>query len=475
MFFACRSIAGITPHYRAGLRRVRQAGKNSKIQVVYLIAFTFATGPNRDKIKYLRILFYNIFLFLYRLALPLAAPFNSKARKWVQGRKNIFSRLAAAIPAGDKIIWVHCASLGEFEQGRPVIEKLRALNSGHKILLTFFSPSGYEVQQHYSGADWVFYLPMDGPVAAKRFIQITHPSLVIFVKYEFWYYYLKKIKYSNIPFLLISAQLKKDSSFLKVYGGLLKKMISRFDHLFVQNQASKEVVDEMGLANNCTVSGDTRFDRVAEIAERAEPLPLIEAFTNNQRTIVAGSTWREDEAVLQKAMSIIDDAELKLIIAPHEIDEKHLAFIKGLFPAAILYSELKANPALSNSRILIIDNFGMLSRLYQYGYLAYVGGGLTTNGVHNVLEAAVYHKIVLFGPYYHDYSEAIGLVQTGGGISFMDEKRDGVMLAQLVEVLLKNKDDYAIRSKEAGEFVQSNRGATQKIMDFIQEKRLLTN
>ncbi len=392
----------------------------------------------------------------------------------MQGRKNIFQKLEQAIPQSEKIIWMHCASLGEFEQGRPVIEKLKAQGTGHKILLTFFSPSGYEAQKNYKGADWVFYLPMDSPGNAKRFLEIVHPSLVIFVKYEFWYYYLKKIKYRNIPLLLISALFRKDMSFFKWYGKLQRKMLSRFDHLFVQNQESKKLVDEIGLAHICSVSGDTRFDRVIEIALSASAIPEIEKFIGDSKVIIAGSTWPEDEDVLQKVFSEINNPSLKLIIAPHEINEKHLNTIRELFPNSVLFSQLTThNSQLTTT--LIIDNIGMLSRLYKYAYIAYIGGGLRTMGVHNVLEAAVYNKPVLFGPFYHKYTEAIGLVQAGGGLPFNDPKKDGVMLGELIEALLINEEEYNYRSAGAGNFVQSNNGATQKIIQFIQEKRLLTN
>ncbi len=394
----------------------------------------------------------------------------------MQGRKALFEKLEQAIPPGERVIWVHCASLGEFEQGKPVIEELRKLATGHRILLTFFSPSGYEVQKDYKGADWVFYLPLDGPRTAKRFLEIVHPSLVIFVKYEFWYYYLKKIKYRKIPLLLISALFRKDMSFFKWYGKLQRNMLARFDHLFVQNESSKKLVDKIGLSAICSVSGDTRFDRVIEIAGKFEHIPVIEQFIGNNKVIVAGSTWPEDEEVLQKAVTAINDPFIKMIIAPHETDEKHIASAKVIFPTAILFSELHTSdqpPATSN--ILIIDNIGMLSRLYKYADITYVGGGLRTMGVHNVLEAAVYDKPVLFGSSYHKYTEATGLVKSGGGIPFSDEKKDGAMLKELISALLNNKDEYNYRSKAAGDFVRSNKGATERIMRFIQEKRLLTS
>lgn len=392
----------------------------------------------------------------------------------MNGRKNIFHRLEESIGKNQNIIWFHCASLGEFEQGRPVIEELKARYKNYKILLTFFSPSGYEVQKDYKEADWVFYLPLDGRKNAKRFLSIVQPALVIFVKYEFWYYYLKQINKHNTRFLLISAQFKKDSLFQRIYGSLLKKMLSRFDHLFVQTEESREMAVNMGLADICTVSGDTRFDRVIAIAEKFEPIPLIEKFIGENPVVIAGSTWPEDEVILQKSLKLLNKSELKLIIAPHEINEKKLADLQKLFPDSILYSKLKSRILVSAS-CLIIDNVGMLSRLYKYGTLTYVGGGITKNGVHNVLEAAVYNKIVLFGPFYEKYSEAIGLLKSGGAISFIDKKKDGIVLSQLIETLLSKKDEFDTRSKAAGEFVQSNKGATQKIIQFIQENRLLTN
>ncbi|HEV7782652.1 MAG TPA: glycosyltransferase N-terminal domain-containing protein, partial [Chitinophagaceae bacterium] len=405
--------------------------------------------------------FYNIFLWLFRAGTHIASLFNPKAKKWIRGRKKIFEKLEEAIPAGEKIIWVHCASLGEFEQGRPVIEKLGVEYTGHKILLTFFSPSGYEIQKNYKGADWVFYLPLDGPRTAKRFLEIVHPSLVIFVKYEFWFYYLKKIKYRNIPLLLISALFRKDMSFFKWYGKLQRKMLSRFDHLFVQNASSKELVEEIGLGAICSVSGDTRFDRVLEIASAAKPIPEIEKFIAGNKTIIAGSTWPEDEEVFQKAFFSLTDLSLKLIIAPHEINEKHITDIKKLFPDSVLFSELfiARNDATTQdprlTTVLIIDNIGILSRLYQYATICYVGGGMKKNGVHNVLEAAVWYKPVLFGSFYHKYTEAVGLAASGGGLPFHNESGDGIMLKELIMGLLVNKEEYEARSEAAGEFVRS--------------------
>ncbi|HVT86848.1 MAG TPA: glycosyltransferase N-terminal domain-containing protein [Chitinophagaceae bacterium] len=416
------------------------------------------------------VLFYNIFLLLFKFSAKVSSLFNLKAAKWQKGRKNIFEHLQQAIPENEKIIWMHCSSLGEFEQGRPVIEQLKILYTDYKILLTFFSPSGYEVKKDYDGADWVFYLPIDGPKNAKRFLEITHPGLVIFVKYEFWYYYLKKIKYRNIPLLLISALFLKDMAFFKWYGSLQRKMLSRFDHLFVQNESSKKLIDGIGLASICSVSGDTRFDRVIEIAEKFEPIPFIEKFIGSDKCIVAGSTWKEDEGVLSQLD--ISENKIKLIIAPHEITESHLDDIKKLFPLSIRLSELvTSNPQPATGNTLIIDSIGLLSRLYKYATITYVGGALKPIGVHNVLEAAVYGKPVLFGPYYNKYIEAAELVQCGGGLSFSDT----ASLQEKIDMLLKNENEYIKTCKVSEKYVISKKGATQKIIQFIQEKRLLTN
>lgn len=398
--------------------------------------------------------------------MPIAALFNPKAKKWVQGRQNIFERLEKATAGHQSIIWMHCASLGEFEQGRPLLEKLKADPSfkHSKFLLTFFSPSGYEIRKDYKGADWVFYLPMDGPRNAKRFLEIVDPSLVIFVKYEFWYYYLKKIKYRNFPLILVSALFWKEMSFFKWYGAMQRKMLSRFDHLFVQDQVSKQLLDDIGLSSITSISGDTRFDRVIDIAEGAEPLPLIEQFLNGNKTIIAGSTWPEDEEVLKQSIGTTKDPSLKLIMAPHEISEKHLASITELFPGSVRYSQLAtANPG---SRVLIIDNIGLLSRLYKYATITYIGGGFG-KGIHNTLEAAVYAKPVIFGPVFHKFKEAADLIRSGGAFTVSSADESIKIINQLLS------DDLKLREsgKSSGDYVYSNRGATNRIIHFLKEKR----
>jgi 3-deoxy-D-manno-octulosonic-acid transferase len=373
--------------------------------------------------------------------------------------------------------------LGEFEQGRPLLEKLRSQYPGYKLLLTFFSPSGYEIRKDYKGADWVFYLPMDGVLNAKRFLKIVNPSLVIFVKYEFWYYYLREIKQRNIPLLLVSALFRENSGYFKWHGGLQRKMLFLFQHVFVQTEASKKMLGSIGIVNNCSVSGDTRFDRVIEIAENSAAIPVIEQFTANKKTIVAGSTWPEDEEILQKTMRSINDPLLQFIIAPHEINKEHISQLQKLFPGSILFSELTndnrhpdnyretmGNEQQASGNTLIIDNIGMLSRLYKYAYITYIGGGFG-KGIHNTLEAAVYGKPVLFGPVYHKFNEAMGLISVGGAIS-INNTEDCIVA---IQKLLQDEKVYVSSSETARKYVYANKGATEKVMQFIQENRLLTN
>jgi 3-deoxy-D-manno-octulosonic-acid transferase len=424
----------------------------------------------------LGLFFYNIFLLVFNAGTRIAGLFNGKAKKWVIGRRNIFEKLETAITSNDKVIWMHCASLGEFEQGRPLLEEIRSQYPGYKLLLTFFSPSGYEIRKDYKGADWVFYLPMDGVRNAKRFLKIVNPSLVVFVKYEFWYYYLKEIKRNNIPLLLVSGLFRADSGYFKWHNGLQRKMLFFFQHVFVQTEASKKMLGSIGLTDNCSVSGDTRFDRVIEIAENSAAIPVIETFTTNNKTIVAGSTWPEDEEVLQKTMQTINDPSLQLIIAPHEINKEHISQLQKLFPGAVMYSQLQtSNPDPDSyrdqtSNILIIDNIGMLSRLYKYAYIAYIGGGFG-KGIHNTLEAAVYGKPVLFGPVYHKFNEAMDLISIGGAVS-INNTDDCIMV---IQKLLQDETGYVSSSESARKYVYANKGATEKVMQFIQENRLLTN
>ena len=413
------------------------------------------------------IFFYNVFLLLYRAGIDIASLWNSKAKLWVNGRKDIFQELKSKLEnKNSKITWFHCSSLGEFEQGRPVIEKLKSQYPDSKILLTFFSPSGYEIRKDYKGADWVFYLPLDSKNNATRFLDTVHPSLVVFVKYDYWYYYLTGCKKKDIPLLLISGIFRKDQPFFKRYGSLHRRMLKRFTHFFVQDKESLGLLQSINI-NNATIAGDTRFDRVWEIAENFKPIEGIERFCGNSPVLVAGSTWPEDEKIIENAMT--NFPQLKLIIAPHEIDNEHIDQLKSLFPEAVLYSQLIAQNS-KPSTVLIIDNIGMLSRLYYYSTVTYIGGGFN-KGIHNTLEAAVYGKPVLFGPNYKKFKEAGGLIESGGGICVSTSAE----LLAVLQKFINNKNELEVSSKNSFDFVKQNRGATGNILHYIEVNRLLTN
>jgi 3-deoxy-D-manno-octulosonic-acid transferase len=420
-------------------------------------------------------LIYNLFLFLYSAGIRIAALWNPKARKWLDGRKNIFTTINHQLSAiNSKPVWMHCASLGEFEQGRPVLESLKAKDPELKIVLTFFSPSGYEVMKNYKGADHIFYLPMDNVFAAKKFIDAIGPSLVLWVKYEYWFYYLQELKRRNIPVLLVSGIFRKSQPFFKIYGGIWKQMLDNFEHLFVQNEASKILLQTIGVSNNVTVSGDTRFDRVIEIAKQTLQSAIIDSFCNNQIVIVAGSTWEDDEIILA-AYGDETHHQQKIIVVPHEIDKAHIDALKKMFKKSVCYTEVENNPALlqdiSSYNTLIVDTVGMLSRLYKFGRINYVGGGFTNDGIHNILEAAVWGRPVIIGENYEKYFEATDLVDCGAAESISD----AVELKEVVDDWLSDEKNYSECGNAAREYVYAKAGATKKIVDFIYVNRLLTS
>jgi len=408
-------------------------------------------------------------LLLYRAGVRIASLWNNKAKLWLNGRKNIFDRLSAELRAQDsRIIWFHCSSLGEFEQGRPVIEKLKSQNPGLKFLLTFFSPSGYEIRKNYKGVDWVFYLPLDSKKNAKAFFDIVNPELAVFVKYDYWYYYLNECKKRKTPLLLVSGIFRQDQPFFKWYGNLHHNMLNCFTHFFVQDKESLQLLLSINI-NNATVAGDTRFDRVSEIAENFTPIEEIEKFCSRSPVFIAGSTWPEDEKLIKDATANFPD--LKVIIAPHEIHKEHIDQLKTIFPDAVLHSQLKPRGSQSIiSNRLIIDNIGILSRLYHYATITYIGGGFN-KGIHNTLEPAVYGKPVLFGPNYKKFKEAVGLIETGGGICISSSNELSVILQKFIS----NKSELELSSNNSFDFVKQNKGATEKILHYIEANRLLTN
>ncbi len=414
---------------------------------------------------------YNIFLAFYKIGVLVASLKSKKARLWIDGRRDIFSKLQkwrAQFPNDQEIIWIHCASLGEFEQGRPLIENIKETQPLHKIILTFFSPSGYEVRKNYQHADAVFYLPMDGKTNAQKFISILKPTLVFWVKYEYWFYYLETLKENNITVILVSAVFRKSQPFFKWYGAIWKKILQSFNKIFVQNSESVSLLQTIGFAQNTILAGDTRFDRVIDIAENSAALPeILLDFAKNSKVVIAGSTWEEDEEELVHYVNANKD--IKFIIAPHEIDEERIADVKKLFKNSILFSQLKESK--SDAQVIIIDSIGMLSSLYQLADVAYIGGGFNGSGIHNILEAAVFGKPIIFGPVYEKFSEAKQLVEMKGAFSIAN----AIELEGLLDALLKNDNFLATTGAICKKFVYEHSGATNKIMEYIHEKRLLTN
>ena len=418
-------------------------------------------------------LFYHLFRLTYPFVIRIAAPFHPKAKAWVVGRAGIFQQLEKLRGQGPTI-WIHCASLGEFEQGRPVIEHLKSQYPNYKILLTFFSPSGYENQKHFPGADWVFYLPMDSPSNAKRFLDVVNPTLAIFVKYEFWFYYLKKLHYRKVPLLLISASFRPEMSFFRWYGAFARKMLTRFDRIFVQDETSKELLSTIGITKTVEVAGDTRFDRVVAIAAQTRSIPEIDAFMNGKPTIIIGSSWQADEQLWQRVWPRIKSLGIKLLIAPHEVNGSHILQLQKLFPEAVLHSALSISKIEPEPAVLIVDRIGLLAHLYRFGWVNYVGGGMTPAGVHNVLEAAVYGRPVICGPHIKKYREAVELVDAGGSVA-LPASQTSDRLLELLEEWISNPNQISAFGTKAANYVNERTGSVNKIIHYIQENRLLTS
>ena len=358
-------------------------------------------------------LFYNISILLYNLGIRVASLFNSKAKLWIKGRKNIFQKLQLATQGHTNIAWFHCASLGEFEQGRPIIKGYKKKYPTHKILLTFFSPSGYEIRKNDNIADWVFYLPADTKANAKKFICIVKPIKVLFVKYEFWFNYITECKKQNIPFYFVSSIFRKEQIFFK--NKWFRRQLQNVTHFFVQDKTSDELLKNIGL-NNSTISGDSRFDSVKETEKNEKSFPLIEVFSKNKTTIICGSTWSKDEELIIKVIK--ENQQFNYIIAPHELNNlsQLQKRINGL-----LFSEAN-DQNLHNSNVLIIDSIGLLSGIYSYGKIAYIGGGFGS-GIHNVLEAITFGLPVIFGPNYQKFNEANELIELGIAKSIANVKQ----------------------------------------------------
>jgi 3-deoxy-D-manno-octulosonic-acid transferase len=401
---------------------------------------------------------YNISIFFLGLGLRLWSLFNTKAREFVTGRKGIFRRIEEALKDNAApVIWVHCASLGEFEQGRPVIEALKKEFYTHKIFLTFFSPSGYLVRKGYSNADYIFYLPLDTKRNARRFIRRVKPELALFVKYEYWFHYSELLKRFKVPLLSISCIFRKEQFFFRKTGSFNRRILKNVTHFFVQNQESVELLRSISLYN-ITLSGDTRFDRVKQIVAGAEEVELAKKFKGGERVFVVGSAWPEDLEVL---IPFINENKLKFIIAPHEISESLLNHLqRSLTVKSILYSQA-AGKDLDDFSVLLIDNVGLLSRLYRYGEFAFIGGAYG-KGLHNILEAACYGVPILFGDRnYEKFQEATDLINRGGAFPVKDYPD----LKHKYE-MLNVPETFLLACEVSRQYVQENTGATEKIMKY---------
>lgn len=403
---------------------------------------------------------YTLALHLYALSVELASFFNRKARMTRIGQWYTNRILRKNIDRNARYIWFHAASLGEFEQGRPMIEAIRKRHPEYKILLTFFSPSGYEVRKNYDGADVICYLPFDTPYKVRKFLNLANPYIAVFIKYEFWLNYLTELKKRGIKTYLVSAVFRPNQLFFKWYGGWYRKALLCYERLFVQDEDSKKILADYGI-NNVEVCGDTRFDRVLEIRQNARLLPEIEPFIKDGKPVlIVGSSWPEDEKIIIPYFN--SHPELKLIIAPHEIHREHLLYIQSLLNRPSVRLSESKEESLQNHDCLIIDSFGLLSSIYRYGQVAYVGGGFG-KGIHNTLEAAVYSIPVIYGPKYHKFKEAKGLIDCGGGFSV-----DGEMA--FVNYMDNFISDPELRKKAgaaAGNFVYDNTGATEKILSYF--------
>lgn len=408
---------------------------------------------------------YNIIMYIIQLGVAIGSIFNDKLRKMWQGEQDAVQTLRKKVEPDADYIWFHAASLGEFEQGRPLMEQIKKSYPQYKILLTFFSPSGYEVRKNYEGADIITYLPIDTVGNARQFLRTVRPVMAFFIKYEFWYNYLHILQYRGIPAYSVSSIFRPDQVFFKWYGRGYGRVLKCFTRFFVQNEESKKLLESIGIHDTMVV-GDTRFDRVLQIKEASKQLPIVERFVKGtpeepQKVFVAGSSWQPDEEIFLKYFN--NHRDWKLIVAPHVIGEDHLKFIFSLIKdkKVVRYTQATEDN-VADADVLIIDCFGLLSSVYHYGDVAYVGGGFGV-GIHNVLEAAVWGMPVLFGPNNKHFAEAQGLLQSGGGIEIEDNETFSLIMSQLSD----GSAYYDTCGQEAGAFVQSLAGATKKVLSSV--------
>jgi len=403
---------------------------------------------------------YNLGILGYYLLVRIVSIRNEKARKWIEGRKDIFKRLHETITPGERILWFHASSLGEFEQGRPVIESIRKLKPEYKILLTFFSPSGYELRKDYKYADYIFYLPLDTKKNASRFIDIVRPEKVFFIKYEFWYNFLTQLKEEGIPTYIFSALFRPSQIFFKPWGKWYLKAISTYEHIFVQNQESYNILHQYGF-KNVSICGDTRLDRVGEIADAAPRLDKLEIFCGSKKAIIAGSTWKEDEDLFIPYLNKCQSGQ-KFVIAPHEVTPQSLERICGALEKPYVFYSTASNDELSNSDVLIVDGYGYLVSVYRYGMCAYVGGGFTS-GIHSILEPAAFGLPVIFGPDYQKFQEAHDMLSLRAASCIHDYAE----LEYQIDSYRSNPGKLSSASAVACGYVNKNRGASKEIVKYL--------
>ena len=408
--------------------------------------------------------FYNILIYISRLILRLLGFFNPKLKLGIEGRKHTFGVLKKHLSKSDKTLWFHCASLGEFEQGLPVFKELRKLYPNHKFVVTFFSPSGYEIRKNTPVADVVVYLPWDTKSNAKKFLDYVHPELIVFVKYEVWPNILLEAKKRNIKAILISALFRKDQIYFKSYGGLMKRALFSFEHIFTQNKSSEELLNSLGYINT-TVSGDTRFDRVFSQLELDNTLDFVSTFKQNTTCVVAGSTWPEDEAYFIHYINSKPTENLKFIIAPHHISKASIEKLKSsLKVKTALYSE-KDSVDLKEMKVLIIDTIGLLSKIYSHASIAYVGGAAGTTGLHNTLEPAVFGVPIIIGSHYEKFPEASDMIVQNGMISVKNQEEFDENLSFLVE----NRLETQKLGTKNFDYIKKNRGAVIQILAYLRK------
>lgn len=408
--------------------------------------------------------FYNLVIYLYAFIVRLISPFHKKARKMIKGHKETYQKLRQDLDPNAEYIWFHAASLGEFEQGRPIIEEIKRKYPQYKILLTFFSPSGYDVRKDYPLADIVCYLPFDKKRNVKKFLKLVQPKIAVFIKYEFWYNFINQLYKRNVPVYMVSAIFRPSQMFFKWYGSMMRKLLRKYTCICVQDENSANLLAKINITN-VKVCGDTRFDRVVDIQKQAKQLDIVDAFAKkaageNEKILVAGSSWPKDEDIFITYFNIT--ADLKLIIAAHEIDEAHLKYIESNLQRPHTRYSQATMENIDQYDCLIIDTFGLLSSIYRYGQIAYIGGGFGV-GIHNVLEAAVYSIPVVFGPNFKKFREAQQLLEQGGGYSIADYQS----FRGLMDEFLQYDETLKAAGNNAGTYVSSNTGAVKRVMDIL--------